>query len=642
MVDPIAGPAGPVSGRQPRSDVREAQAQTVDLLRFARILRRRWLLIVGLAVLGAVLGAGSTALHHAKSPTGTYYKSTDTLTTTHDDSSTSTGYRSLSQVAVRVTSGQVPKLVAQKLGGDPQRLVEHITVTVDDSVGTLAITAVAPVPAEADRLASTFGEQLVASLDAEGVQSYQDSTKQLLDKSDQLKQHEVDLDTQIRAAGPNVEDLRAERDATADELRLTLTQIAQHSFDSPQASPVEEFDPPHATEISLADYQDLLQRGIDGDHLTTVTSTDAAAAASSAGPDLSGAGPRGLLGAFLGAFLGLALAVALDAVDRRIRSREELEHALGAPVLSEIPEVDLPADQGVVSVIAPYSRAAEGYRAVRSAVLFELALAERADDAQSAGIVVMVVSGIAAEGKTTTTANLAAAFAETGTSVLAVNGDFRRPTLHKQFGVNDMPGAILESGISGVHVVTSVAVSPQATPAQVVEAQRRLIQATRLHYDVILLDTAPLLSTNDAIDIAPLADLMVVVARYGITKAHHARRTAELLARMRAPVGGAVFLATPNGNDGGSDYYYYGAPEPEVQWRAPGTDTSAPPVVAYVAATETVPLATSDGGGNTNGHHTTGRTGDNGAGANGKGTSTSSADGASPALSWNAAGDPPA
>ena len=105
----------------------------------------------------------------------------------------------------------------------------------------------------------------------------------------------------------------------------------------------------------------------------------------------------------------------------------------------------------------PFSRAAEGYRAVRSAVLFELALAEQQELAISGqapgpreqAIVLMVVSGAAGEGKTTTTANLAAAFAEAGSSVLAINGDFRRPALHRQFGVPDVPGAILDTGIPG-------------------------------------------------------------------------------------------------------------------------------------------------------------------------------------------------
>jgi Mrp family chromosome partitioning ATPase/capsular polysaccharide biosynthesis protein len=577
----------------------------VDLLRFARILRRRWLLIIGLTVAGAVLGAASAALHHTPAPMGVYYESTDTLTIRRDTSAASTGYSGLSPVGLLVTSGKVPKLVAAELGGNPTELAQHITVTANDSLGTLAITAVAPTASQADKLASTFSAQLVASLEAAGLQDYQDTTKELLGKRDELAQHEADLDAQIATAtGSSADDLRAERDATADELRLTLTQIAQHSSDTPRPSPVVPLEDAHATTISRDDYNALLQRGVDGDNLTTVNENGDAQGGTEASsvPNLSGAGARGVLGALLGFFFGLGIALLLDAVDRRIRSREELEHALNTPVLAEIPDVDVP-DEGlaVISALAPYSRAAEGYRAVRSAVLFELALAERGSGEGSQSIVVMVVSGVAGEGKTATTANLAAAFAEAGSSVLAVNADFRRPALHRQFGVQDTPGAILESGIPGVHVVTSMAVSQAATPAQVVEAQRRMVQATRRHYDVILVDTAPLLSTNDAIDLAPLADLVVVVARYGETKSHHARRTAELLARMRAPVGGVVFVATPRTDDGGYGYYYSSnVPLTAVADPATAASTPAPsPTSAEPAVADETPAP--NGNGVTNG-----------------------------------------
>jgi Mrp family chromosome partitioning ATPase/capsular polysaccharide biosynthesis protein len=605
----------------------------VDLLRFARILRRRWLLIVGLTVAGAVLGAASTALQsHEKTPTGVFYKSTETLTYRRDDSTTSLS--SLAQVGLRVTSGKVPSLVAAKLGGDADELVDRITVTSNDALGTLQITAIAPVAREADRLASTFSSELVASLDADGVQAYQDVTKQLFDKKTALQQREADLDAQIAAGGPNVEDLRAERDATADELRLALTQVAQHSFDSPATSPVEEFDSPSAIPISRAEYQGLLDRGVSGNHLTQVDENGevAGAAASSSGPDLSSPSTRGALGAVLGFLFGVGIGVLLDLIDRRVRSREELEHALGTPVLAEIPTVKLRDNEpGVISVLAPYSRAAESFRAVRSAVLFELALSQGGDDSASASrsIVVMVVSGVAGEGKTTTTANLAAAFAEAGSSVLAVNGDFRRPALHRLFGVPDTPGAILESGIPGVHVVTSVAVSPTATPAHVVEAQRRVVQATRGHYDVILIDTAPLLSTNDAIEIAPLADIVVVVAQYGLTKSHHARRTAELLARLRAPVGGAVLVATPGG-DAGEYAYYYTSANPRAGAQPPSGE-SAPMARSMVDLTPpAAPSSPANG---------------NGSGSNGNGVTRTNGHPPTPvdvpALSWQAPMEPP-
>jgi Mrp family chromosome partitioning ATPase len=627
----VADPAGVGGGRALVGAATEEGF--VDLLRFARVVRRRWLLIVGLTIAGVLLGVLSTAFHKEATPTGIYYKSTETLTNHSAQNSGDSGFQSLNQVGLLVFNGDVPGLVAAKLGGSADDLVSKITVRSDDSLGILSITAISPRAAEADLLAKTFSDELVASLVADGVKTYDTTTKTLFAKRDQLKASEAELDGQIATAtGTAADDLRAQRDATSDELRLTLTQIEQHSFDSPQPSPVDVLDAPQAIPISRAEYQGLLDQGLSGNHLTQVNPNGdvQGASAAAAGPDLSGPVPRGLLGGTLGLFLGIGIALLLDAVDRRIRSRDDLEVAFGAPVLAEIPAVSVPKDAPpmIVSAAAPYSRAAEGYRAVRSAVLFELALAEQHDQRDTgsssprAGIVVMVVSGVAAEGKTTTTANLAAAFAEAGSSVLAVNGDFRRPALHTQFGIADAPGAVVESGIAGVQVVTSVAVDRSAPPAQVVEAQRQLIQTTRRHYDIVLLDTAPLLSTNDAVDIAPLADLVLVVAKYGVTKQHHARRTAEVLERLRAPVGGVVFVATPASGDDSGYSYYYGAAAGGAATdttAAPAAPRSTPPALVYLPET---PSSTDDGNddgpasnGNGNGRGTNG----NGHGVNGNG-----------------------
>jgi hypothetical protein len=164
-----------------------------------------------------------------------------------------------------------------------------------------------------------------------------------------------------------------------------------------------------------------------------------------------------------------------------------------------------------------------------------------------------------------------------------------------------------------------------------VEAQRRLVHATRRHYDVILVDTAPLLSTNDAIDLAPLADLVVVVARYGETKTHHARRTSELLARMRATVGGVVFVATPRTDDGGYGYYY-SSNVPLTAVAEPGTPTPTPtpvptPTTAEPIASDATTLADRNGAGNGNGA------------ASGNGHASVQADGTD--VSWHSSTDQP-
>src|SRR5262249_34028899 len=154
----------------------------------------------------------------------------------------------------------------------------------------------------------------------------------------------------------------------------------------------------------------------------------------------------------------------------------------------------------------------EAHRAIRSSLLFSRAAmgtplpgpttdAQLFEPAQGEPFVVMVASGAPGEGKTSTTANLAAVFAEAGASVLAVNCDFRRPALHDFFGVPDEPRRVHETSIPGVKVVTNVLTDPAANPSQVIAAQRQVVAAARGRFDVILLDTAPLLTANDAVEI---------------------------------------------------------------------------------------------------------------------------------------------
>ena len=114
-----------------------------------------------------------------------------------------------------------------------------------------------------------------------------------------------------------------------------------------------------------------------------------------------------------------------------------------------------------------------------------------------------------------TVANLAAVFAEAGSSVLVVNCDFRRPAIHRFFGVDDEPRRVLETNVPGVKVVTNVLSDPGSNPAQVVAAQRQVVAAARGRFDVILLDTAPLLTANDAVELVTSADLLLLVGRVG-------------------------------------------------------------------------------------------------------------------------------
>src|SRR5439155_735768 len=110
------------------------------------------------------------------------------------------------------------------------------------------------------------------------------------------------------------------------------------------------------------------------------------------------------------------------------------------------------------------------------------------------------------------------------------------------------------TSIPGVQVVTNVLNDPNANPSQVVAAQRQVIAAARNRFDVIILDTAPILTANDAIELVGSADLVLLIARSEVTTTDKAERTMEILTRLEAPLGGVVLVATTQGTN---DYYYY-------------------------------------------------------------------------------------
>jgi Mrp family chromosome partitioning ATPase len=272
----------------------------------------------------------------------------------------------------------------------------------------------------------------------------------------------------------------------------------------------------------------------------------------------------------LGLLVGIGLAVVADRLDRRIRTRAEAEEAFKLPVLAEIPNFTRSQvrNRELVAHTRPQSRAADAFRAIKTSLLFQqsastgdvrsmrgMAPIDGMFDAEPHDcVVIMVSSASPREGKTTTSANLAVVFAEAGEEVLLVNCDFRRPTIHQQLGVEDVPRSIQSTSVPNVKIVTNVLADPNANPAQIVAAQRQVVGAARERFSIIILDTAPMLAANDAIETVGVADLVVLIARASITTIESATRSMEILTRLGAPLGGVVLVAT---DQAASDYYYY-------------------------------------------------------------------------------------
>jgi Mrp family chromosome partitioning ATPase/capsular polysaccharide biosynthesis protein len=554
----------------------------MDLLSYFRILRRRWWIIALCVVIGAGIGIASTLLDTKEAKTRTYYKATNTqLYDTSSSSPVPSVVNNIDQIAILVTTGTVPDEVAKAIGSDEigRQLAERITTTTNSVTTTVDITAADPSPKRAVALADEFAKQIQASLVERDTERYnqqkEDLQQQLTDYQNQANALLARLAAQPRP--PDFDTIQKQYDATQNQYYDVYGQLQSLTAAGAPTSRLSTLETAQAIPIAQNEYRARLNLGALGqNHLRTEASagaptTNPLALTKSDSSALEGKTSRGLLGAFLGLLVGIALAIGLDRLDRRIRTRSEAERAFGLPVLAEIPNFTRAQGKNreLLAFTQPQSRTADAFRAVKTSLLFQASGAVGTDRKPGKpaapiegmfepgsidSLVVMVTSASPREGKTTTSANLAVVLAETGEDVLVVNCDFRRPTIHQHFGVEDRPRTVQSTQVPNVKIVTNVLTDPNANPAQIVAAQRQVVAAARDRFPVIILDTAPMLTANDAIEAVGVADLVLLVARANVTTVDKAERAMETLTRLEAPLAGVVLDAT---DEPTSDYYYY-------------------------------------------------------------------------------------
>lgn len=576
----------------------------MELVHYLRVVRRRWRTVAAITVVGLVIGLASGLLNSGAKTAGvTFYLAKHTL-------SGSEGSANLQRAAILCYDGEVPKRAAEKLGYESsQVLAAKVTCEARPDVNLLYIAATGTDPDESVLIADTFAAELTASLQREGEAAKQET----LDTFDrQINEYETEYwalqaqASEARAAGDTaraqlLESRQAEISDKISEVRDKRN--AALAAPPPEAQDLTTIQTAEALPISKAAFErlaeaDPTQKTANGSVTGAATRQSAIDVAIS---DTGGMGMpmRAAIGTILGLLLGVVLVLVLDRVDPRIRTKAATEEAFGWPVIGEIPAFSRRERAHTVLIAAdePRSRAAEAFRVLRSALLFAEAsdaapddhpifartpehdaAGSPADDAGGAptdpgtrGQVIMVTSPGPSEGKTTTVANLAAILAETGRSVLVVNCDFRRPRVHLHLDGTDDPRQVVDTKVPGVKLVTQVLDNPHdANPAEVVAVQRQVIRNAREMFDVVLLDTAPILTTNDATEVLNIADQVVIVAKAGKTHREAADRAAELLERRGAPVVGAVLVGATDIPT--ARYYYYGGDE----HRPEATDVTEP------------------------------------------------------------------
>src|SRR5438034_10293178 len=204
----------------------------MDLLAYVRVLRRHWVLVLILVLVGGGLAAASTQIDNgSQQHRHSYYKASNTLVL---DTSSSSGsypaaYTNLDQISLLATTGSVQDDVAKKLGtGEVGRqLAKHITTLSNGSTKTLEITAVEPDPGEAVKLANAFAEALVAEITGREAQRYNQSRDQIIQTLDSLQSQIAQLDTQLKGSPPNSSVVTAQRNGLVNQYQVVYANFQQ-------------------------------------------------------------------------------------------------------------------------------------------------------------------------------------------------------------------------------------------------------------------------------------------------------------------------------------------------------------------------------------------------------------------------------
>jgi tyrosine-protein kinase len=296
-----------------------------------------------------------------------------------------------------------------------------------------------------------------------------------------------------------------------------------------------------------------------------------------------------ILGGLLGFALGIGLAFLAEALDKGVRSEKEIEETLGVPLLGRVPRPPrrLERENKLVMLEEPMGVHAQTFRRLRTSLEFV--------NSEREARTILVTSALPGEGKSVTVANLAVALARAGRRVLLVDLDLGKPSLQSFFdhggnrGFSDVvvnrtslneairsialpgPGPLVADPSHGrppasrgtnhngrANAERTLNVLPSGTippaPDEFLEGDRVavLLDELSLQFDLVLLDTAPLLPVGDVMALNAQIDGIVVVTRLGIY-----RRQLEELARQlhkcRAPILGFILTGTPHG-----DSYTYG------------------------------------------------------------------------------------
>ncbi len=530
------------------------RTETTDLGEYLTILRRRWWMIVGIGLIAAVVVVGldlrSTKIYQTSAQL--LLQPTDAESIFSPNTSQEDPARAV-QNELKIINSKAVQAAVAKAYGHPI----SITAASGGEDDVIILTATDSNPDTAARKVNVYAQayqkerlNVVVGDLVEAKTAVQNQINSFQKQIDQVNAPEAALDEKIAATAPT--------DPSYNGLiaqRQTLDQSISAKRNDLQSQ--------------MTDYQQRLQLLQLSQRLTTTGGVQILNPAPVPSSPISPTPVRdGLQALAIGLLVGIALAFVLQQLDDSVRSTADLERAAKPlPVVGLIP-LDLEwrdrTEERVSTLSSPLSATSEAYRGLRTTLQY-IALE------QPIGVI-QVTSCTSGEGKSSTLANIAAAFAGAGTRVAVVGCDLRKPRIHRFFGVDGSIG--LTSVLIGdmtvqeatqtsplhpnIDVLASGPRPPNPSELLSLDTTARIIHSLLEDHDVVFVDSPPVLPVTDALVLSRCVDASIFIAMAGRTSQRQIRRAVDRLRQVNSPLVGTVLNGVAAEQAYGSLYEYYG------------------------------------------------------------------------------------
>jgi succinoglycan biosynthesis transport protein ExoP len=486
----------------------------------------------------------------------------------------------LQQIDGQLTTARANRILAQAIWqlaqtGNPELLpgLINVSLSTGNSTAPASLALVQNLRSQQNQLKMQY---------AEAASKYGSAYPKLIELQSKLDEINTNIQTEVvnLAARAHNDFLAAQQ--TQDGLRVAFEK-AKEEANQQNDSAVQYTLLKHEAESRRNLYDGLSQKLKEAGVLASLRSSNIVVM-DPARPSDRPARPIFLLNLGLGLLGGLLFgvvgAVVAENMDETISSPEQAEIISQVPSLGFVPrwkrllaskkpskfnELLAPAT-GALVLGQPHSQAAEAYRGLRTSIMQSMRAAECN--------VLLVTSAFPEEGKTTTSINCAAAFAQQGLRVLLVEADLRRPKLSSQLNLTSTNGlsSLISGGTSsglplkmpGVSNLSIIPAGPRSGyPAELLGSQnaKALITQWRSEYDYIFIDSPPVLSVTDAAVLAPFCDGVIMVLRSGITTKKSLTRAMELFRRTQTRIVGTVLNAFDVNSEDYRHYFGYKSTE---------------------------------------------------------------------------------